>query len=498
MPRLSQQKIAMIGLCIASFLGCIDFTIVNTALPAIQQSLSSTVNQLQWVITAFLLALSSFMVLGGKLADLYGRRLLLFVGMAVFGLASLLAGLAPTIHWLIAARVLQGFGIAILYTVPIAILPSLFPSHQVGKFTGILLGVNGFGLAIGPVVGGFITSLISWHWIFYINLPLIVVSLLICVRYLPESKASMSKQKLDWVGFILLLVSIPSFVLALNQGEQWGWFSANSMILYLITVVGLIAFIINERKSHMPIIDFKLFANERFVIGCVANFCLAIFYSVLFFILPLYLANIYQLSMAYIGLVMLAASGMLAMLSPISGHLLDMKGPRPLLLSGFTLFFVATLLLLSQTLPAIWLIVIAMLLIGCGWAFILSPSIAAAVSSVPESSSGIAMGSLGTVHNLGGALGLVVGTLIYQAKAHAVLVTMAQQQNLITGDWMSQAVSDPEHAIAILQRSTDLDMQQLHHLFQQFFIGGYQWAIGFIGLIALLAMLTVLFGLKKR
>ena len=171
---------ALLGVSIASFLGCVDFTIVNTALPALQADLGASVDALQWVINGFILALSSFMVLVGRLADLHGRKRVLFIGLTVFGLASLAAGLAGQIDTLIGARVAQGLACAVLYTASGAIVSSTFETAEQGRAFGVLFGVNGVGLAVGPVLGGLITSAFGWQWIFLINVPFVLLSLGIC------------------------------------------------------------------------------------------------------------------------------------------------------------------------------------------------------------------------------------------------------------------------------------------------------------------------------
>jgi MFS family permease len=196
----SRKWWVLIGVSIASFLGCIDFTIVNTALPAIQVDLHATVTQLQWVVNMFLLALCSFMVIMGRLADIYGRRRVLYLGALVFGLSSLAAGLANDIAWLIAFRFLQGISCAVLYTVTGAIVAEAFPEEQRGRAIGLLFGANGLGLAVGPVLGGVIVAAVGWRWIFLVNVPLILISLMICWVSVRESVNQEEGSKIDWGG----------------------------------------------------------------------------------------------------------------------------------------------------------------------------------------------------------------------------------------------------------------------------------------------------------
>lgn len=415
--------IAFLGISLVSFLGCIDFTIVNTALPMIQSDLGVSITQLQWVITIFMLALSACMVVVGRLADIYGRRLLLYIGMLIFAASSLGAGLSPSIHWLIFFRLLQGVGVAILYTVPVAIISNLFPLHKRSKATGILVGVNGFGLVIGPVVGGFIVNALSWRWIFFVNLPIILLGFILCFKTLTESKNTEHGTKIDWLGLILLTVGLPSLVLATVQSTTWGLFPVIG--LYVVAFSSLISFYFVENKVESPIINFKLFANRAFISGNIANFSLAFIYTVAFFFIPLYLHNTHGQTSDQMGLTLLAATSMVMILSPVVGHLVNKAGVKKILLLGF-LFFIASLsmqMTFSAETP-IGFIVLSLIFFGTGWACVLSPSIITAIASVPESASGVAMGSVGTLHNCGGAIGLAIGTLVYHASTNGFNVSM--------------------------------------------------------------------------
>jgi len=405
---------ALLGVSIASFLGCVDFTIVNTALPALQTDLGASVDSLQWVINGFILALSSFMVLVGRLADLHGRKRVLFIGLTVFGLASLAAGLASRIDGLIVARIVQGLACAVLYTASGAIVSSTFDSAEQGKAFGVLFGVNGVGLAIGPVLGGVITSALGWQWIFLINVPFVLLSLAICSFSVDESRAPSSGARLDWLGALLLLIGLPSLVLVIVQGAAWGWGASITLALIAIAVLALAAFVAVEQRVAAPIIDLKLFANRRFVAGVLASFGLAVFYCVAFFVMPLYLALIRGESVQASGWLLLPTTLGVAVLSPLVGRLVDRKGPALLIKSGLLLFVLSALLQAGfdgqTSLPYL---LIAFVIMGLGWASILGPSTVLGISSVPQEVGSVAMGSLMTLHNVGGGLGLAFGVGLY-------------------------------------------------------------------------------------
>ncbi len=500
---MSQKEISkwrgLIGISIAGFLGCLDLTIVNTALPAIQSDLKISVVQLQWVMTSLLLALTTFMVISGKLADLYGRRLSLFVGMILFAISSIGVAVSPNIYFLIGFRFLQGAAIAFLYTAPVAIIPSLFPKHERGRATGLLISANGLGLAIGPVIGGLIVSTLGWRCIFFINPPIILISILFCWGNLIETKATLANKKIDWWGFILLLIAIPSLILALVQGESWGWITAPIIILFLIAIIAIILFYYVENKVSGPIIEFHFFANRIFLIGLAANFALAIFYSIDFFLTPLYLHYIHGQTGYQIGLSLLPATAMVAALSSVTARILDKRGPKPVLCVGLSLFFISALLQSQFGVnTSIYLILFSYFLFGIGWACILSPSIVAALSSLPQESSGVGMGTLGTLHNLGGAIGLALGTLIYNLSAKKTLLYLLSKDQISADKWVDQAIANIENATHILQNNTNLTAEHILHYFQHYFLSGYQAAMWLLMFTSLLALIAVITSLKKR
>lgn len=491
--------LALIGISIAGFLGCLDLTIVNAALPVIQSDFNAPISQLQWVMTILLLALTACMVISGKLADLYGRRLCLYIGLAVFAASSLMAGLSANIQWLIAARFFQGLSIAFLYTAPVAIIPSLFSEHRRGRATGLLIGANGLGLAIGPVIGGLIVSTFGWRWIFFINPPLILISLLFCWRRLIESKSTNAIRKIDWPGFLLLIISLPTGILALVQGASWGWFSIPTLGLLIISIIGLLLFYYVETKVSNPIIEFHLLANRFFLAGLGANFTLAAFYAIDFFLIPLYLHYIRDQSGFQIGLSLLPATVMVALLSSITGRIVDKKGPKGVLMIGLFLFLISALLQIQLgTNSSIYFVLFSYLIFGIGWAFILSPSIVAALSSIPEESSGVAMGTIGTLHNLGGALGLAVGTLIYNFFAKSVLMAQLLKNNVASGSWINEAVSNNDTATKILQENAQWNYEKASAVFQHYFLSGYRGAMWLLVSISIIAFITVFIGLKNQ
>lgn len=428
-----KQLLILIGISLADFIGCVDFTIVNTALPVLQNSFHATLDQLQWVMNAFILALTSLMIIIGRLADIYGRRLMLYIGMIIFGIASLGAGLATNIYELIAFRFLQGVGGAISFTMPLSLVASIFSAEQTGKASGILIGVSSFGLAVGPVLGGIIVAGLSWRWIFLVNIPVIIAGFLLLIPNLQEIKPENVDKKIDWLGFALLIITIPSFIFATSQGEIFGWNSILIISLYSIAFISFILFYFVERQVSSPILQFSLFSDTNFLIGVIANFSLAFFYATIFFLMPIYLHNFQGKNAYEIGLTLFPTTLMTAILSPIAGRLSDKYGANKILLMGFSLLALSALMIarFSPTTSIIF-VISALMVFGIGWGCIITPAIAGAMLSVAQSASGTAMGTIGTIHNAGGSVGLAVSVLIYSTLGYASTIYSLLVLSIIT------------------------------------------------------------------
>lgn len=497
MSKLAPQQKwwVLFAVSIASFLGCIDFTIVNTALPAIQQDLQVDFKELQWVVNAFILALSSTLVLAGRLADLYGRLKVLSLGLALFGIASLLAGLTTELNWLIVARVLQGIGCAVLYTASAAIVATVFVPEEQGKAFGILFGANGVGLALGPVAGGLITAAWGWQWIFLINIPFILLSLALSWRYVQESRVPQNTS-LDWLGAILLLIGLPSLILTIVQGDNWGWTSNAIISSSLVAIVSLVAFILTELKVSSPIIDLRLFSNRKFVASAVASAGLAVFYCVAFFVMPLYLSVVRQSDLNTIGWLLLPTTLGVAVLSPVVGRIVDAKGPGFLLKTGFILFALSALIQSSFNADTpLWLLLLGFVAFGIAWASILGPSTVQAISSVPPHASSVAVGTVSTLHNIGGSIGLALGVLIYRHFAAQQLAVSTQHSP--DASWLQRAASNPEQAQPLLSSHLNVSVDVIQQWVAQSFIAGYQAVMWYLLISVLLALTVIIYVLRR-
>lgn len=405
------------GICIASFLGCIDLTVINTIIPAISVDFSTPLRDTQWVTSLFMIALAAFMVPTGTIADKYGQKKILLVGLFLFGLSSTMVGIAQNFLTLAIFRFVQGLGCAILYTVSGAIISHIFDKQHQGRALGILFSANGFGLAIGPIVGGFFSGIISWRYAFLINIPFILISIYLCVRFLPEQKEKSAK-RLDTVGCLLLIAVLISLV---------GYFSfqlnRTSSIFMLLTIVVLGSlFLLNEINTAEPIVEFHFFKNRQFIAALASTFFLAFYYCGVLLAFPLFAADRLGINVLQTGFLLLPATVTFALMSSYIGHKVAVLKPKHVIAWGLGLFIAAGIgLALAMSVNSIWGLIIPLMLFGVGWGSILGPSTLIALRALPENQAAVAMGTSWTIHNIGGACGVAfaVGMLNQQGGSAA-------------------------------------------------------------------------------
>lgn len=408
-----RRLIGFFGLAVASFLGCIDLTIVTTAIPEIGRSLGSSLAGTQLTLGVFLTALAMFMITAGRLADILGRKRLLLGGLGLFVLASVGAALAPSIAVLIVFRFVQGAATAVLYTSTSTLVESLFPEGQRGRAIGWLYAVNGVGLAIGPVLGGLLVPPLGWEAIFWLNLPVGVIAFVAIAGFVvgprPERGAG-----LDIPGQLALIVTVAAAVGVFTVADLDGWNSPWVIVSAGMFVVGLAGTVLIERRAAQPLLKPELFRNGIFVSALSADFFLALFYSGALLVIPTYLTTVQGFGLQAAGLLLLLVSATMALLSPQVGKRIDRVGPRPLLFVGFAAFTVSgAALALGAFAGQLVAVLVALVAFGVGWAFVLAPATVAAISSVPSTQSSFAVGASWTFHNFGGAVGAAVAAALF-------------------------------------------------------------------------------------
>src|SRR4051812_26549456 len=316
------------------FMIMLDNTIVNVALPTIQRSLGLDVSELEWVVAGYALTFGALMLTGGKLADLFGRRLMFVVGLAIFTLSSLACGLAdgPTI--LIAARVVQGVGSALMNPATLSIIAVTFPPRERGAAIGIWAGVSALALAIGPLVGGLIAEHINWNWIFFINVPVGIIGIVAAYAFIDESRDTSHDQRPDVPGLFTSALGLFALSYGLIEANNYGWTSPRIIGSFVIAAVSLTAFILLEMHQRLPMLDLSLFRNVGFTGANTVMLLVGLAMFGVFFYVSLYVQQILGYSPTQAGAAFLPWTLLIILVAPLAGRLSDRVGPRPLVTAG--------------------------------------------------------------------------------------------------------------------------------------------------------------------
>ncbi|MGH3033848.1 MAG: MFS transporter [Gaiellaceae bacterium] len=392
------------------FMIMLDNTIVNVALPSIQRDLGIDVSELEWVVNGYALTFAVLMLTGGKLADLFGRRLVFILGLAIFTGSSLACGLAESADVLIGARVVQGVGAALMNPATLSIITATFPPRQRGMALGIWVGVSAVALAIGPLVGGVIAEHIDWGWIFFINVPVGIMAIVVARLVIRESRDTSAKQRLDLPGLLTSGVALFALTYGLIEANTYGWTSARILSLFAVAAVGLALFVVLESRQRVPMLDLSLFRNRTFAGANAVMMLVALaMFGVFFFFVSLYMQNVLGYSPTEAGATFLPMTMLIILIAPLAGRFSDRVGSRWLMGAGMSL--VALSLLLFSRLDVtsgFWDLLPGLLIGGAGMAMVMTPTTAAAMGSVPVDKAGIGSAVLNSMRQVGGSLGIAI------------------------------------------------------------------------------------------
>lgn len=405
----------LFGTALSVLLIGVDFGIVNTSLAAIGNEFGASTSQLQWMMAGYGIFFTAMLIALGRVGDIKGRRKALYVGIIGFGLASLGAGLAASPIFLIIMRMLQGLFSAVLYPAAVAITVCAFPKEQQGRAMGIFGSFFGVGFALGPVLGSFITTLLSWRWIFFVNIPVVVTSLLICLPVICESKHPEVK-RVDWPGAFSLIIFLLAITFLFNEGPIYGWSSAVVIIALGASLVFPIIFYYIEKNADYPLIPIKALKNKGFLLGVLIYFStISLAWSVMF-LMPLYLHHQLGFSIGITGALLLAMTLMTMLMPSVGGLLLD-KGNKlwvshvPMLLSITSMIIYA---FLNASGP-IWLVIIGFILFGAAWGLSNGMSVPLALSDLKDSHDhGLIAGVAATLANAFGIPLFTLGILFFR------------------------------------------------------------------------------------
>src|SRR5246127_4581043 len=407
------------------FMIMLDNTVVNVALPTMEKDLHVTLASLEWVVIAYALTFASLLITGGKLADLYGRRRIFVIGLVIFTLSSLACGLASSAGFLIGARAVQGAGAALMNPATLSIIVATFPPKQRGQAIGIWAGVSALALAIGPLGGGLIVENLNWNWIFFVNVPVGILAIVVSQFAIRESRDTSAEQSIDLPGLLTSIGFLFSLSYALVEGNSHGWTSPEILGLFATAAVLLVAFIVVEHRQRLAMLDLSLFKIGAFTGANVVAMLVTLSMFGVFFFVSLYIQNILGYSATQAGAAFLPMVSLIILIAPIAGRLSDRVGSRWLMGGGMTLVGISLLLYERVTVHStFWTLLPSMILGGAGMALTMSPMTSAAMGAVPVDKAGVGSGVLNSFRQVGGSLGIagmgaIVASLPHPAHSPA-------------------------------------------------------------------------------
>ena len=434
-----RRWLALVVLCLGDLMIVLDTTIVNVALPSIREDLGFSESSLAWVVNAYLLTFGGFLLLGGRLGDLYGHRRLFLIGLAVFTSASLACGLAGSQTFLVAARAVQGVGGAIVAAVALSLIMTLFtePAER-AKAMGVIGFVAAGGGSVGVILGGVLTDAISWHWIFLVNVPIGIAVFALSLALLPSGRGVVPEGRLDVAGAITVTASLMLAVYAIVKGNEVGWTSARTISLLAAAGALMVVFLAIESYVRSPLVPLGLFRLRNLSTANVVGVLWSAAMFAWFFLAALYLQLVLGYSALEVGLAFLPATLIMAALSlGVSAKLVLRLGIKPPLVTG--MFFVAAGLALFARAPVdgsyVANVLPSMVILGLGVGMAMNPVLLAAMSDVAPEEAGLASGVVNTAFMMGGALGLAVLASLAASRTDALLSNGHAELVALTGGY---------------------------------------------------------------
>lgn len=418
---------------IGTFMATLDSSIVNVALPTISSKLNADLTILEWVVTAYLLTISSLLPVFGRIADLLGRKRVFSFGFLIFTLGSALCGLATNIWFLIGMRVLQAIGASMLMANSAALIVANFPPKERGRALGLTGTVVALGSLTGPAIGGILVGLLSWRSIFYINVPIGILGYVISQIILPQDIPQQNNEKFDFQGALFFTVGMISLLFSVSNGQDWGWQSAPIISGIVLGALLLGLFIYTELRVKNPMIHLSLFQIRPFFIGNITGFLSFVAMYSNTILMPFYLQHVLNYDPTQVGLLMTSFPLMMAIVAPISGHASDRIGPVALTTSGMVITALGLFYLSTVTATSLfWQIIPGTILMGIGAGLFNSPNNSSVMSSVPPMKLGVAGGINALVRNVGMVTGISFSVSLFENRQAMDLVgintpTLAQQ-----------------------------------------------------------------------
>jgi EmrB/QacA subfamily drug resistance transporter len=404
----SKKWFALAAVSMGVFLSTIDSSIVNVALPTLVRELGASFPLVQWVVLAYLLTQSILLLGMGRWGDMIGKKPIYTAGFVIFTIGSVFCGISPTIYVLIASRTFQAVGAAMIFSLGLAIVTEAFPAAERGRALGIIGSVVSIGIVIGPTAGGFILGSLSWHWIFFVNLPVGILGTVMVLRYVPALHPA-GKQRFDYLGALILFAGLMCLLLALTTGQQLGFFDPLILGLFAASSVLLALFVLIELRTPHPMIDLDLFRNMNFSLGLFTGFLVFVTLAGATFLMPFYLEDLLGFNTRQVGMLMAVVPLALGVTAPVSGVLSDRFGSRSITTAGLAILVFSYYLLTRLKLDTTQIgFILLFLPIGIGMGVFQSPNNSAVMGAAARSRLGVASGLLAITRALGQTTGVAV------------------------------------------------------------------------------------------
>ena len=430
---------ALLVLCLGNLMIVLDTTIVNVALPSIRQDLGFSASSLAWVVNAYLLTFGGFLLLGGRLGDLFGHRRMFLIGIGLFTVASVACGLAGSQHFLIAARAVQGVGGAVVAAVALSLVMNLFTeAADRAKAMGVIGFVAAGGGSLGVLLGGVLTDLLDWHWIFLVNVPVGIAVCVLTVVVLPPTPGQAGNGRIDVAGAVTVTAALMLAVYAIVNGNQQGWLSGQTVGLLSAAIALLAAFLVIESRVAAPLVPLRVFRLRNVAVSNVVGVLWAAAMFAWFFLSALYLQLVLGYTPLQVGLSFLPANLIMAAFSlGLSAKLVMRFGLRGPLATGLLIAAAGLVLFARAPVDGSFVVDVlpSMLLLGFGAGMAFNPVLLAAMSDVDPSESGLASGVVNTSFMMGGALGLAVLASLAAARSDHLAASGADALAALNGGY---------------------------------------------------------------
>ena len=415
----SRKWYVLSAVAISILLGTINAGIVNVALPTLENDFGSTFSTVQWVILVYMLVQATLMPIIGRLGDMIGRKPIFVNGFIVFAVGSLLCGLAPDIYWLIAFRIVQAVGGAMMLTLAFALIVEAFPAHERGRAVGFPSTFSSTGIVLGPIIGGFMLSSLNWRWLFFVTVPLSLLGIVMAIRFVPDYIPEKG-QRFDYAGAMLLFVSLLSLLLALTWGQRLGYDNSTILLLFGAAIGTFATFIWVELRARQPMIELRLFRDQLFAVNLATRLFTFMALAGTILLLPFYMENVLGYQTRQIGLVLAVIPLCLGIFSPLSGALADRIGARIVMSVGILFLAIGyfSLSTLDEQTTALG-IVLRLIPVGLGMGTFQAPNNSAIMGAVLPNQLGIASGLVSISRTLGQTLGVAILGAIWAAQTMA-------------------------------------------------------------------------------